>query len=254
MASLSAKAIEFKPSFNVKAPEFKPSAHVEEEYEEYEEEYDPSSDFASAPINFDDYIRSILQQIPTGYYVKGGKAFNYYFPNQQVETEDWDLIATNEVYQHIYYQMHHLLGHTVILFGYKPKPVNRISERVVSYEDDMNGKKITQTVKTIEINGTGVMDLIIVPEITDAVSMGEDGIMYQERSHFIMDVQQTYRNRVEKSRSLNKKRGKQLSKLERSRRRSQIASLGKKHRQRKSQQRKKGRFSRSHPKKYRRRT
>lgn len=225
--SLNVKAPEFKPpSLNVKAPEFKPlefKPQIEVEYDEDVINEDTPVYQASYVINVDDYIVSILQNIPYGYYVKGGKAFNHYFPNQQVETDDWDLIATNDVYKLIYYQMKNLLGHTALLFGYKPKMVNRISERVVSYEDDMNGEKIAQTVKTIEINGTGVMDVIIVAEITDAVTV-ENGVIYQERGHFIMDVQQTYRNRSEKSRSMNKKRGKQMSKLDRSRRRNQIAS------------------------------
>ena len=209
-----------------------PLEPLEEPLEPLEEPLEPLEPLEEPleHIVFDEFIQSILLHIPSilqirsPYYVKGGKAFNHYYPDLQIKTDDWDLVAINEVYEVLWYEINNLLGYT-IFHDDKIKLVKRISFRSESYEDEVNGKLVLHKVKTIEINGNGVIDIIIVPEVVDAISI-EEGIIYQDKRHLIMDVEQTYKDRLEKSKSnTKKKRGKQLSKLERSRRRYEITSI-----------------------------
>ena len=179
-------------------------------------------------LNVDDIIQSILiASKDPQYYIKGGQAFNYYYPQYPVATSDFDLVATNDICNDLFSQLYSLMGHVVRFQSHLIQIVS-VYQTDQAYEDLL--------VRSLFMNETPIVDVIIVPLVdTHEYTIDEtSGLHYMEKSAFKADLIQTYEDRLRKSEKKSKNRHtnrKRRGKLERSKDRFEISKqYGRKHR------------------------
>ena len=132
------------------------------------------------------------------YYVKGGKAFLYYF--QGVPTIDIDLVMTEKSCKTLFRDATACwMGKQIKLDGYEPFEVVSITETKHTYKDKENGKTVKNQVRTLSVNGITLIDAIIVKKINKSeVQVSENGIFYMEKKLFVNDLIYTYQDRLRK--------------------------------------------------------
>jgi hypothetical protein len=171
-------------------------------------------------IIINDFIYSLLDQCHD-YYIKGGKAFNFYYPQEPVATTDFDIVATEEVCEFLVYHLYHTLINQMVLLPGEVVPIHAVSiyQTIQEYEDG--------TVRGVFLNDMPIVDVILVPSVKETEYVEDDtGIHYMEKSTFIADLKQTYADRVEKSKSKSKNyetRKKRRDKLKRTTQRINIS-------------------------------
>jgi hypothetical protein len=161
------------------------------------------------------------------YYIKGGKAFLYYF--QGVPTIDMDIVITEKSCDTLFRDATSCwMGKWIQLDGYEPFEVVSMKETKHTYKDKEGGKTVKHQVRTLFVNGMTLIDAIIVKEIQPhEVELSEDGLYYMEKTAFVTDLMNTYEDRVKKCRYLNMYDEKSYSffqKLERTQARCIIAN------------------------------
>lgn len=173
-----------------------------------EVEVEPSVN-ASEPVpiyNLNDIMNSALSALTVkDYYIKGGKAYNYYNPANIIPSSDYDLIATNNVCLELFPILEEmLLGKLVLLDEYEPFYVEHINVTEDKWKDKVfiHGKKINviQHVRSLSINGIGIVDVIIVDSITEPFTVAENGLHYMDRALFKEDLRNVY---IDRSRKIN---------------------------------------------------
>jgi hypothetical protein len=137
------------------------------------------------------------------YYLKGGKAFNYYYPGQMVVTSDFDLVATNRVCSLLFEELHRvLLGNWIEIEQYEPFLVETISIQDESWVDTVGkGKhkvKTSHRVKSLKVNQIGLMDVIIVDSIPEDEIDSSFGINLMEFETFKDDIKLVFFSRRKK--------------------------------------------------------
>jgi hypothetical protein len=137
------------------------------------------------------------------YYIKGGKAFLYYF--QGVPTIDMDIVITEKSCDTLFRDATSCwMGKWIQLDGYEPFEVVSMKETKHTYKDKEGGKTVKHQVRTLFVNGMTLIDAIIVKEIQPhEVELSEDGLYYMEKTAFVTDLMNTYEDRVKKCRYLN---------------------------------------------------
>ena len=159
--------------------------------------------------NADELVYSILKKSSsTEYYIKGGKAFHYYYPfdsgYEYVPTEDFDLVATNEVCTFLFEEMNKIvLGNLIQLEQSEPFLVQTITISDDSWVDTVrHGKHKSKTknrVKTLRLNDIGFIDVIITEKVNNAeLFQSESGISYMDFELFRKDLKQVYQDRRQK--------------------------------------------------------
>jgi len=177
-------------------------------------------------ICIEDWFRDQLSYMDE-YYIKGGKAFLYYFKG--VPTIDIDLVMTEKSCDTLFRDATSCwMGKQIQLDGYEPFEVFSITETKHTYKDKEKGKMVKNQVRTLSVNGMTLIDAIIVKNINpDEVQMSEDGVFYMEKKAFIEDLINTYQDRLKKCRFIYPYDEKSLlfiDKFERSRSRCMIAN------------------------------
>ena len=155
----------------------------------------------------DDIMYTALTSLSSNeYYIKGGKAFEYYYPDK-VPSSDYDLVATNEVCTELFAILEKLLlGTNVKMDEYEPFFVKQINSTDDTWKDVVRGargekKKITHRVRSFHINGIGLVDVIIVDSVltdTEQVVIAENGLQYMNRALFKKDLDAVYKDRARK--------------------------------------------------------
>lgn len=173
-------------------------------------------------VSFDDIIRPILESLGGQYYIKGGKAYNYYYPHGYVSSSDYDLVATNGLCNSLFDSLTKEL--LLLLFkrplwvdGEELFYIHSIKNTVPRIYNDVNifGKKVKNTVRSLTVNN-GEKDItlvdVIIPEnihknhdsILAESEKGKDGLWYMEKSLFDKDVHLTYNDRVKMLNLINR--------------------------------------------------
>lgn len=170
--------------------------------EEEEKQYDY--------VSFDDIIRPILESLdtPGQYYIKGGKAYNYYYPHGYVPSSDYDLVATEDLCDSLFkslYDTLSLLEWPLWVDGEELFYIHSINMTEPRVYKDVNiyGKKVKNIVRSLTVNN-GEKDItlvdVIIPDNHDSIlaesEHGKDGLWYMEKSLFDKDVHLTYNDRV----------------------------------------------------------
>ena len=178
----------------------------------------------AAPISLDAFLASLLQPLPD-YYIKGGKAFNHYYPQDPVATVDTDIVATPAVCDYLFYHLNGLLGKTIrIETMAEPFMVYSCAFKDETYlDEDPNGSARPLRVLSFLVNEISVLDVILQDEIDEMeIEIGENGLRYMAKVLFKQDVAETYRRRILRSETKSKKsktRRKRHEKEEKSRER-----------------------------------
>ena len=177
--------------------------------------------FVPKPIRFaDDLIYSILVNL-TDYYIKGGKAFHYYYPRdivgEYVPSMDFDLVATEETCTLLFSLVTNMcFGESVLLETYSdPMLVEQITETRRVYKDKVDSSSIKNCVRTLSINDIGLIDVIIVESISEEEFQVEVGIRYMNRVLFRSDLEQVYTSRRKNVHYKNEKSQEKARKSER---------------------------------------
>jgi hypothetical protein len=166
-------------------------------------------------ILLDNVVHSLLVHA-RDYYIKGGKAFNFYYPQEPILTTDFDIVATEEVCEYLFYYLYELLMGKMVLLG-EPVQVDDISQTVRVYDDLIVRTLFLKSAKEL----IPIVDVIIVPRVdeTEYTVDEQSGIHYMEKSAFKSDLKKTYEDRLEKSKTPSKNsktRKKRRAKLQRS--------------------------------------
>ena len=152
-------------------------------------------------LSLDEIIRQILVS-EVDYYVKGGKAFNYYYAMDPVPTVDWDIVA---------------FPYTSISIGSKLSELSMkklewngeiflATSFTQSMETFLDNDQTYSTVVTYHINDHPIMDIILTDDIQDQdIEIGTDGIRYLIKPLLMMDVRRTLDARIELSKTPSKK-------------------------------------------------
>ena len=163
------------------------------------------------PFYFDAFIESVLLMLPKnstqGYYIKGGKAYNHYFPQGYVPSSDYDLVATNDVCDMIFDELVHalsVLDRPMYVEGYEPFYVSSVNVPTQANYKDISivtGKPVTNTVRSFSVRVDGMdvalIDVIIEDEqnIAKEAEQAENGLWYMNRELFKRDLMMTYQSR-----------------------------------------------------------
>lgn len=173
----------------------------------------------------DDFIASVLLQM-NDYYIKGGKAFNYYYPQEQIPTVDVDLVATNSLCTIVFQALHSLIGKKIQIETYEPFIVQACSEENMIYQD----KDASKQVRSFYIQGIPVMDVIITDTIPqDHVEVGTNGLHYLAKPLFKQDLYETLEDREKKVVKPTKKSQKRVKRKEKLRKTQARVSIAKKY-------------------------
>jgi len=158
-----------------------------------------AKEYVPLSIDLDAYVTSVLQTL-SHYYIKGGKAFNYYYATRRVPTSDWDIIATNETCSMLFDAMSYVFGKVIRVETYEPFTVASITQQDRTYQDTLvDGTQEMHHVRTIECNGIGIIDAIIVDDINETmVEKGTNGLLYLNQSLLHTDIEETVRDRTKK--------------------------------------------------------
>jgi len=202
--ALRASAADFVPF----AP-FAPMEAKEPKYEE-DEEYSPYPPY----IDLDLFIYDVLPKLThQEYYIKGGKAFQYYYPEtmvgEHIPTSDFDLVATNAVCDELFEILRSLLGHVIVLDALdtldasdmEPFVVERIHTTDEIWKDRLPGKKkkVAHRVRSFSVNDIGIVDVIIHDRVDPSeYEVSKGGIHMMERAHFRADLEEVYVDRKRK--------------------------------------------------------
>jgi len=168
----------------------------------YEEEYDDGQE----PFYLDGFIESVLANL-TGYYIKGGKAYNYYFPQGYIQSADYDLVATNHVCDLLFQSIVQVLGNMdrpVYIEGYEPMYITAVNAPTQATYKDVSvvtGKTVKNTVRSLSLlagdTEIAIVDVIVADEKSIAAEseQGENGLWYMRRDLFKKDLAMTYKSR-----------------------------------------------------------
>jgi hypothetical protein len=159
----------------------------------------------SDPIfDINDIINTALSSLTVkDYYIKGGKAYNYYNPDNLIPSSDFDLVATNKVCSELFSRLEEMiLGNLVLVDEYEPFYVEHINVTEDKWKDKVvkHGKKINviHHVRSLSINEIGIVDVIIVDSITEPFTVSENGLHYMDRALFKEDLKNVYIDRKRK--------------------------------------------------------
>ena len=162
------------------------------------------------PFYFDEFVESALMNLPKkatqGYYIKGGKAYNHYFPQGYIPSSDDDLIATNDVCDILFNALIQALplDKPVYVEGYEPFYISHVNAPTQSKYNDVSiitGKQVTNVVRSLSVLVEGMdialMDVIIEDEnnIAEEAEQGENGLWYMNKDLFKKDLKLTYESR-----------------------------------------------------------
>ena len=207
-------------ALRLSAKQFVPVQYSEEqeeepEYNEYQDE-EKQYDY----VSFDDIIRPILESLdtPGQYYIKGGKAYNYYYPHGYVPSSDYDLVATNGLCNSLFESLTTKLSSLEWplwvdgedLFYIHNQSIKKTAPR--TYNDvNIFGENVKNTVRSLTVNnGQKNITLVdvIIPDNHDSIlaesEHGKDGLWYMEKSLFDKDVHLTYNDRVKMLNLINR--------------------------------------------------
>ena len=168
-----------------------------------------TSQFPPMLYHADDLVYEILEKSsPNDYYIKGGKAFHYYYPAYSgfdyVPTTDFDLVATNDFCSGLFEEINKIaLGNWIQFEQADPVLVDKITISDESWVDTVrHGKQKSKTkhrVKTLLINDIGFIDVIITEKINKTeLYKSECGISYMNQELFRKDLKQVYEDRRQK--------------------------------------------------------
>jgi len=147
-------------------------------------------------ISIDEWIQDQLSYLDN-YYIKGGKAFCFYFGC--IPTVDTDLVMVEK-------ECDTLFRNATLCWSGKHIQVNEfifevthIKENKQTYKDKINGIMRKQTVRTLLFNGITIFDAIIVDSIQpEEIYMSDRGVYYMEKNIFMKDMIETYQDRIKK--------------------------------------------------------
>ena len=178
-------------------------------------------------FNIDHFITSILERLPSlhseehelppwfkGYYIKGGKAYHYYYPESHVPSSDYDLVATEHVKDTIFSELYHALeeqmmhSNMVTMDGRAFYIHEVILSKLQTYVDrSPSGEKLRNKVQSLSVfDGTetiAIMD-VIIPEsyktVLDETEPPTNQLRYMKKTLFDLDLESTYKDRTKKLR------------------------------------------------------
>lgn len=177
-------------------------------------------------ITIDSLIYDLLI-IKTDYYIKGGKTFNHYYPYNCIPTSDIDLVATDEVCTYLFNKVKEIIFNNYIYVEtYEVFVADNITETNHIWKDKYNGKTLKKNVRTLNVNGVNIIDVIIVNTVHQDEYQIEYGVHYMRHDLFIEDLRLVYEDRIKKIKwkgLADETRQKYESKLYKSRYRLSIA-------------------------------
>lgn len=184
------------------ARSFAPAAQDEYEYED-EPYYEDEPEY----VAFDAVMQDILALETEGgtYYIKGGKAYNHYYPNGYVPTSDYDLVATPAMTKRLFGALHHTLQSLRAPLWVEgqdtPFYIESISSKRQEYDDVRDGKVLHNVVESFLVKSDKdlitLVDVIVQDEHDSILSESQedDGLWYMKKALFDQDVMYTFNAR-----------------------------------------------------------
>lgn len=177
--------------------------------------------------DMDELIKYYLYN-ETDYYINGGKAFNFYYPEDMIPTEDTDMIATESVCKRLFYNLNHILGKTISLTtGTEKIMVHSCRFQDTTYNDETPQGTVFRRVRSFLVNKITVIDVTIVDSVDPYdIYKNIDGTQYIAHDLFYNDLLETLQDRIQKTKLPTKKsktRSRRKEKLSKTEQRVSIA-------------------------------
>jgi len=131
--------------------------------------------------NIDEWIAYYLCE-ETDYYINGGKAFNFYYPEETITTEDTDMVATDSVCKRLFYKLKTILGQNIKLDNREPCVVQSCRVQDTTYTDETPQGPIFRRVRSFLVNKITILDVMIVDSI-DSYDVFRDSTGIQFIAH-----------------------------------------------------------------------